>query len=272
MRSAIKITFKNSKDVFVLFSALNSMGYDDENNSRGMSSIRKKVRSALLKHGCNKKYPQLKKIIEKYHPWYFLNTIFAKQKKYSLLSSFVINLKKFAREPFIRKMWNVFKAYQVKETKKLLPLFKKETARLILFIKTPPRKIKKLVLVSNPLDAYWRGYGFTIGGIGYVVAGPGAEKHHGELIRHELLHVLAPRLRLPKWITAGRHRNRLTALGYKSPNIINREYVVRSLNLVYESIILRKNISTAVKRENKNFKHIREAMEFIKSKIIRGRP
>lgn len=37
-----KLETGNSRDVFVLFAALNAMGYDEENNTKGMTPVRKK--------------------------------------------------------------------------------------------------------------------------------------------------------------------------------------------------------------------------------------
>lgn len=268
-----KIKYQLSRDVFILFCALNTFGYDDENNKKGMYSIRKKIRKVLLGHDWSKKYPKLKGAIEKNHPWHLLNAVLAepkKIKKTSALDGFISDLRKFSKEPLIQKLWKVFKTRQTKEVKKLFSLFEKETIRLISFINRPQRKIKKVVFIANQLDAYWRGYGFRIGKVGYIVVGPGAEKNHGGLIRHELLHLLAPMFRFPRRITANRNRKCLAAMGYGNLNIINREYVIRSLNLLYDTTVLKRDISKAIKREEKDFPHIREALAFVKTKKERS--
>lgn len=268
-----KLEVRNPRDVFMLFSALNAMGYNDENNTKGMTPVRKKIRNVLLECDWNEKYPKLKKAFKTYHPWHLLNAILAKPKKIkktSTLDGFILDLRKFSKEPLVRKLWKDFKIYQTKETKKLFPLFEKETARLIAFINHAPKRIKKIVFITNPLDAYWRGYEFGIGGIGYIMVGPGAKKDHCELIRHELLHLLAPMFQIPRRITSGRHHKRLAALGYGNLGVINREYVIRSLNLLYESAVLKRNIFKAIKHEEKNFPHIRETLAFMKTKKEKG--
>lgn len=271
-----KLEVKNSRDVFVLFAALNAFGYDEENNAKGMSPMRKKVRKVLLEHNWNSKYLKLKRATKIYGQWRLLNAILAKSKKIKktpAMDGFFSDFRKFSNEPAVRKLWQVVKNHQIKEAKRLFQLFEKETCRLIAFLNRPWLGIKKIVLISNPLDAYWSGYvfGIRIGfwsglkGISYIVAGPGAKKNHGGLIRHELLHILAPALRLPRRIIAGQHRNkRLVAMGYGVSSIINREYVVRGLNLYYESVILKMDVSKAVKREEGDFPHIRETLKFIK--------
>lgn len=279
-----KLKAISSRDVFVLFSALNAMGYDDENNPEGMTPARKKVRRVLLGYNWNEKYPRLKRAIEKNHPWHLLNAILAKSKKIkkaSVLGGFISDFRKFSDEPLARELWQIFKIRQAKEAKKLLPLFERKVTKLVAFISRPPPELKKIVLIINPLDSYWNGYTFGVGvgfwrgveGVGYIVIGPYVKKRQIELlIRHELLHLLAPALRLPRRIIAGQHRNkRLVAMGYGVPSVINREYVVRSLNLYYESVVLKMDISKAIKREEKDFPHIRKAIEFMRAKKEMGR-
>lgn len=205
----IKIECKNQKDVFILFSALNSMGYNDENNNQGMHPIRRKVRNYLLACNWSKEYPELNKIIKKHHPAQLLIKILQR------LS--ISDFKKFSKEPLIQKLWTKFKNSQEKETKKIFPLFQREVVYLIRFINKKPSDVKKLVLIINLLDAYWRGYGFKIAETGYVIVGPGADKNQGELIRHELLHLLAPTLRLPRRITTGQQPQAFGYFGLYKP-------------------------------------------------------
>lgn len=260
----------------MLFSFLNMVGYDVENRTAGMSPVRKKVRDVLLGYRWNGKYPHLVRATRTNHPWHLLKVIFAKPKTIrsdSTLSSFISDFRKFSQEPLVRKLWGVLKAHQAKEARKLFPLFARETARLIVFTSWPPREVKKIVLIANPLDAYWSGYELKIGGIGYIVVGPGAETNQGELIRHELLHLLAPRIRIKQWIPS-RDVKRLAAIGYVGRRLINREYVVRGLNFIYESEVLKKDITRDIKREEKDFPHIREVVNhlshFIKIGPYRG--
>jgi len=271
-----KIKYQLSKDVFILFCALNAFGYDDENNKKGMHPTRKKARAILKKNNWNQKYPYLKKIFKKTGHWYLIRALLKKDKNIKKIKTlnnyFVLNLEKFTKEPSVKKAWKDLRDFHLREVKKLFPLFKKETVRLIAFINRPPKGIKKIVFIVNLLDAYWRGYALKIGEIGYVVVGPGVEKHRGELMLHELLHLLAPALRLPRRVTAGRNRKRLTIIDYRNPSIINREYVVRSLNLYYQSAVLKMDISKIIKHEEKDFPYIRKVLAFVKTEKEKGRP
>ena len=268
----LKIEVKKSKEVFTLFCVLNALGYDEENNAKGMSPVRKRVRKILSKHNWNEKYPELKKIIGKYHQYYLLKALFTKSKKISSLNRFVSHLKKISKEKIILKLWKIDKTYQMKEAKRIYPLFKREINRLIKFIGKSPKQIEKFILIANPLDAYWRGYGFVIQKTAYVIVGPGAQDRGGRLIRHELLHILKPILQILLPAATNKDRMRLAAMGYGTRRAINEEYLVRSLNLLYESEILKKSITKDVKNEEKIFPRFWKAMALVKKEIEKGRP
>lgn len=267
----LKIQYQSSKDIFILFCALNAMGYDDENNTRGMHPVRKKIRSILLKYDWDKKYPHLKKVFKKNHPWHLLNAILANSKnvkKTSSLDDFIINLKNFSKEPLLWELWKAFRIYQIKETKKLFSLFKEQTIGLIKFVNKPILNIKKIIFIVNPLDAYWRGYGFKITETGYIIVGPGADKNQGELLRHELLHILAPNFRLTTQILSP--AKSLVNIGYNNKKTIRREYIIRALNLLYEEKILKNKLSKIARREQKDFPKIKEVLRLLEEKLKKG--
>jgi hypothetical protein len=272
-KTNLKLETKVVKDIFVTFLALNALGYNDENNKGGMHPARKKARNILQKYNWNKKYPHLKKDLKKTGPWYLIRTLLEKSNNIKRIkisnNSFVLNLKNFTKEPLIKKAWKVFKNYHLKEAQKLFPIFKKEIIRMIAFINKSPENLKKIILIPNLLDAYWRGYGLKIENIGYIVVGPGAEKNHGELIRHELLHILVPQYRVPLHFIFKKDHRQIAKLGYTSQNIIRREYIILSLNLLYESEILKKNIEQAIIRKKRYFPHLQEVIEIIKKRLTK---
>jgi hypothetical protein len=252
--------------IFILFAALNAFGYNDENNDRGMLPIRKIFRKRLFKQNFDIKYPHLKKNLNRHHPWYFLNVMFlnSKNSKRTLFQKDVLSdLRKFSREPIIQELWKVLKTYHVKEFKKLFPLFRKETNGLTTFVKRPFGKIEKIILIINPLDAFWRGYAYSAQRIGYIVVGPDAQKNQGELIRHELLHVIFHSLRLPRQITSTRHHKHLVEKGYGSQRVINNEYIVCALDILYMSSVLKKDVSKIIEVKEKDFPNIRKAIQFM---------
>jgi len=60
-------------------------------------------------------------------------------------------------------------------------------------------------------------------------------------------------------------------MGYGIPSIVNREYVVRSLSLLYDATVLKRDISKVVKHEEKEFPYIKEALALIRAKKEKGR-
>lgn len=270
MRRLPIIRVENHRDVFALFAAMNAMGYNDENRREGMSEIRNRVRGTLGRNGWGRRYPLLKQIIKKHHPWYLLSAILSLQKQSPFSNKLILQLNRFFNEPKAQESWQIYEIFQTKEVKKLTPLFKHEFARLSAFLGVPV-KIKRAIFIINYLDAFWRGYSLKMGSTVYVIVGPGAEKNSCELMRHEILHVLAPQIRLPvRLIAPASHRN-AAALGYRSSSGINREYAVRGFNLLYESKILHKDISKAIKNEEKLFPFIEEVLTLIQAKQ-KGRP
>ena len=267
----MRLEVKISKNIFILFLALNAYSYNDENNKNGMHPIRKKIRTIIKKYNYNQKCPYLKKIFKKTGIWYLIYVLLEKNGKIKKNSkskiSFILNLKKFAKEPFIENSWNVLKNYETKEIKKISPLFKKETKKIISFINKPIKDLKKIILIINPLDAYWRGYALKIKETGYIVVGPGAEKNHCELIRHELLHILAPSYNIPIKFTSPKDHQRAVKLGYTNRNIIQKEYIVHSLNLIYQSKILKKDIKQVIIQEKKYFPHLQKIIKIVKEQI-----
>jgi len=280
----IRIKSIASKDIFVLFSALNALGYDDENNKQGMHPVRLKIRKKLLKYDWNKKYPYLKNVFQKYHQGALLIDILSKPiKTYKVISKitsktprrtiYQSSIKRFSQEPLIEKLWEEFKNAQLKENKRILPLFKKHVNGLIKFVNGYPLNVTKIILIVNPMDAYWRGYGPKIGKLGYVVVGPGADRNDVQVLHHELLHILAPRFRILKQIIENimyksAIRKSLNRIGYSTKKIISREYIVRALNLLYTKEILKRNISYL--KEKKDFPKIDEVIKIVKMKLKKG--
>ncbi len=255
----LKVDYANSEDVFILFTALNALGYNDENNKSGMFWIRKKIRKELFKKDWAKEYPKLKRFFKNYHQWHLLNKLLLGNKKS------IPNFNAFSNEPIIKELWKDYKNHQLNETKKLYPLFKQETGGLIKFIGNSKISVKKMVILFNPLDAYWRGYSFKIKNYGYIVVGPGADKNQNQLIRHELLHILAPKLTIPSRFITVQDIKRLFPSGYNNKSVISHEYIIRALNLLYDKEVLKRNISKGIKKEEKNFPHIRKVIKFLKN-------
>lgn len=119
----------------------------------------------------------------------------------------------------------------------ILPKINKEADKLFQFSGQFPKRINKMFLIINLLDAYWRGYQITDSKNAYIVVGPGAEKNHCELIRHELLHLIANKFKININVKISAE---LKKLGYNNKKIINEEFIVRAINFLYDKIIIKK--------------------------------
>ena len=248
---------KTVKAVFVLFAALNAFGYDAENNPRGMSKERRLVRHALPRRSLRMRYATLARHIQKEHPWHLIHKILLRR---GLVGA---DLRKFAKEREVMEVWNSLKTSYAKQGKMLAPVFRREVVNLIKFLKWKPHTIKRVTLVLNPLDAYWRGYSFIVKNTGYVVVGPGTMNEITHLVRHELLHSFAPRIFIPRRFTSLKVHRRKENGGYGDRAVIEREYVVRGLNLLYERGVLHKDIRSVLRREEKRFPHIRAVLTLL---------
>lgn len=250
---------RTAKAIFVLFVAMNALGYNDENNPRGMSKERRMVRQALPRRSLRRRYAALARHMRKEHPWHLIHKVLLGKKNDTVSS----DLRKFTKEPEVKILWRTLWASLMKRERILAPIFKREATRLIAFLEREPRSIKQATLIFNPLDAYWRGYGFTVRNTGYVVTGPGTKSEVARLVRHELLHFLAPRISIPPRFTSPKAHRRRGNEGYGDRAVMAREYVVRGLGLLYEREALHRNITPALRREEKRFPHTRAILALL---------
>lgn len=266
----LKVDYVNNKEIFILFLALNALSYDEENN-RKMFWLRGDVRKQLSDVNFENKYPKLAKILKKQHQWYFINALL----KRSFLRNykgnkeekvFFILLEKFSKERIIRNVWMKYGICHGKEGAKFFTLFKKNIKGVIEFLNQERYKTKRIILMPALLDAYWRGYSFKVGDMGCVVFGPGAEEKQGLLVRHELLHILVPQLRLLKKIEIGKGNERLKKMGYAGRKVIKEEYLVRAINYIYQRNVLKFGNQKWLKELEKDFKGIIDLVNKIEKK------
>ncbi len=253
------------RNVFSIFVTLNVMGYDDENNPRGMSPIRMAIRKKVVASGNWKdKYPEIYKNIKANHFWHLLNKIL-NRKKTGDKNNFLKELHTFSKEHLVQEAWKKFQIYEKREFIKIdNSSMRNEISRFLSYIGRPNKKINKIKIILNPLDAYWRGYGLKIGNNGYIVAGPGMDKNNYELIRHEILHLFYYSFRIPAYMTYVKTHKKIAFFGYVNSKMIREEYIVRALNLLYEKDVLKKDIRTDIKKEGKNFPYLNKVMALIK--------
>ena len=265
--SKIKIGYKNAEDIFVLFALLNAIGYDDENNDKGMYPMRKRVRKQLSAVDWKEKYPQCKNLLKEYHPgWLLLDAL--KKRETAKPPKIQKVLEQIKNDLLMRKLWNEYKSDQKRECEEMLPIFKEEISSIVDFIGVMPKNINTLALAINPLDVYWRGYGLAVKETGYIIIGPGNKQQKRNVMRHELMHILAPKIAIPQNILEHPKNKVLAKMGYSTKSVLNREYVVRAVQIAYEVEILKKDLEQAL-LEEPEFPKIKEAVEFVQMKIKR---
>ncbi len=244
--------------VFTLFAALNALGYDKENNDAEMYYVRRRVRAQLRYADWEEKYPHLVYAASAYHPHFLLSAILQKGEK-AKKESFLTELKLFSNKSAVKNLWEEAEEEYRKQTETLLPIFTSQVKKLITFLPQVKEKIEKVIIIVNLLDAYWCGYGVETSNVGFVVVGPGATDNDAELVRHELLHLLAPKFEIPGEFIATNFSD------YQSQETLKEEYVVRALCLLYKSKALNKDISQDITNTEQHFPHIRNVMSHLNS-------
>ncbi len=196
--------------VFTLFAALNAAGFDREYPGMSMSPIRQQLREVLT----GESLPSTEKLkpffdrIPDYHlivwilqrgnppvferaepGWWVTN-------RASRFNGLEDALSEFYFEADIDKLWQLFgPAYQA-EIEHISPLAKQSLEDIQTYIRIDKLPYKQIVIIPNPLDAYYSGTGPQINEIAYVVAGPTeTDLSLKGLIEHEALHsVIGPML------------------------------------------------------------------------------
>jgi len=230
-----------------------------------MHHIRKEIKDYLsVENTWNHKYKELSKAISRNHPWHLINAILNGKDCKKVYKKFILELSKFLKEPQVKKFLNIFDAEILKELECILNKSRPEIIRIFSFMAKINSAIKNIFLIFNPLDAYWGGYCFKLDNSGYIVVGPGALDKNCELIRHEVFHFFANKIKVPKDFLKNKNFDNLASFGYKTKKIITSEYIVRSLDFIYRESILKENIEKELALENKDFPEIKRVMLYIK--------
>ena len=255
-----EIEIEFSLEIFTLFVVLNSLGYSEENRPEGMTVLRKEAQSVFNKGLLKEEYPKLLKAVETNHPWHLIFKILAPKSS----DGFADGIKELSGNPAVEMLWDKSKPDLLKERKRIEPHLRQELADLNRFLKDKTWQVEKVVLIINPLDAHWRGYSFKIKNTAFIVVGPGATDKDNELIRHELLHLVAPSFEIPHSL--------IDKQSSKDPEyqdefeFLCQEYTVRALSLLYRKEILNKDISLEIDNEKEQFSSIEKIMRHIKEK------
>ncbi|MEW6616887.1 MAG: hypothetical protein AB1333_00465 [Patescibacteria group bacterium] len=262
----IRVNEKYTRLAIGIFTLLNRLGYNDENRTRGMSTERIFVRKLISKNDWAKKYPALREA-RKCDPYWLLFGIAKFGEKNAFHKTFSEDLKRFLKEPLVKRIQETLGRKNTKELKKIIPKLQNEYSKIEKMFRVSPN-IKKIYVTLNPLDAYWRGYCPIVNKTMFITIGPGEKNKIIEVFRHELLHLFASHFNVSAKIDFSHKKNKsLEKLGYKGKKILNNEYAVRGLSLIYEKKIQKKNIDKKILSEEKTFPNIREVISLLEARI-----
>ena len=240
--------------LFTLFAALNAGGYDEENNERGMSEVRLRVRAALANRGdvTSPLRPYLAMCrfihVSQCATWVlqrgpaprFARAAdgWALEAPAFLFFGFDRALAAFYQEADIAGLWQAQRPAYDAEIARYRDLVTPAVAEVFAYLKITQPPTEGVVVLPNLLDAYWRGYGPRVGNLSYVVMGPAVEPNVG-LIQHEAMHpILNPLVDAHLAAVEPRQKELLFALlkprvaaGYRTwPNMLH-ESVIRAVEV-----------------------------------------
>lgn len=244
--------------IFTLFAALNAGGYDEENNERGMSDVRLRVRAALAQPG--EETPPLPAALRPYlamcrfihvsqcATWVLQRgpaprfaraaDSWALNAPAFLFFGFDRALAAFYQEADIAGLWQAQRPAYDAEIARYRDLVTPAVAEVFAYLKITQPPAEGVAVLPNLLDAYWRGYGPRVGDLSYVVMGPAVDPNIG-LIQHEAMHpILNPLVDAHLAAVEPGQADRLfaalkpyVAAGYRSwPNILH-ESVIRAVEV-----------------------------------------
>jgi len=254
-----KIKIKVDLRIFLLFSALNICGYNDENDKKGMSKIRIFIRNSLKSEQA--KLSELKEYFAKNEPWklswrilHFNNpprmTIKIKDWYTKSLTKedirFLNVLKKlYLTNKFVtaRKIAN---PYYLKEIKGYRNKLNKEYQNLLDWLPITSYPFKTVIVLPNLLDAHWRGFAPMIGGTLFIVMGPSGNKSPSKLFRHELLHGIFSKNNKDKFVQCVWAKINSNQNIEKLEQNIKTEYLVKKIEKLYQNGIKKEKINKEI--------------------------
>lgn len=288
-----KIIFKLEKEVFYLFSFLNLIGYDEENNLEGMHFLRKFVRKRLKGVLKINRYPLLKHCLSRKHRGQFVEWLLWKKyaQKRGLINRFskrdLSFFQKFTRtfQKFINKEKENFPWI---ETKKLYSIEKKNRYQKIVKELNSLMKVlnvdfgllnlERVVIVPNFLDAYNRGYGPKIEKTAFLVYGP-LKDGDFRLIRHEFLHsVVKPLIlnnevflrKIKKFSKYNQPGIKLKKIGYSNWPEIIEEHLIRAIDVKAQDLGPKEKRKLLKQEKKKGFKYIEKIYTKLKKNYERN--
>lgn len=267
----VKILLKNNKDIFALFCLFNSYGYDTENRKEGMNKTRVSVRKNLKKITDKNLNKKIRAFLKDKHQYFLIEMLFNKNKELIQI------LKSFDKLEKVDFLWKKCKPNHEKELKRYKNI-KKDINIILNLLDLQRYPVKKIVLIPNLLDAYWRGYGPTIKNTQYIIFGPSPYQNN-HLITHEFLHsVFNKNTKDQKIINLFKegskilknnyNRSDFSKIGYSERQVILSEYLIRAFHIFFKQKFKKENINEALRNDfKKGFVLIKKFLSLIEKNI-----
>lgn len=275
-KDKVPIAFEFNEEIFYLFSFLNLIGYDHENNRKGMHPLRKSVRQQLKEKIKINRYSLLKKYISKKHQGQFVGWLLRKKytpkeiekafskRELSFFKEFDKAFKEFIEKEKENLPWDYAKNLYLQEKSIRYKKIVKELNDLAGFLNISLRllNLDRIIIIPNFMDAYDRGYGPREARTAFIVYGPLKDEKF-RLIRHEFLHSVIDPLALKNNVFLEKTKNflkhsqpskDLKKVGYTNWKIIFSELLIRAIDI---------KTTNLGKKEKKNFWNKRKNEDLI---------
>jgi len=251
------ILFRTDKRIFTLFCALHSTraSYFKRISDKKLSSLGKKIRKLLPGKRFKTTY-KLKSYFNKQLPCYFIiwmlqhsdppqfRRLYKKWgEKLSLdcYKGFDKLLQEFYFEANVSQLWKECQGKSLEEFNKHYKIAFLFIQKILNYLKIKRLPSKKIIFISNPLDAIGAGYGPTIHDKVYVIFGPSKGSLNIQLLRHEFLHSiinpLIQKRRINKRVIKENKQllrkivSPIALKYYDDPEIVAIEYIIRTIEL-----------------------------------------
>jgi hypothetical protein len=175
----MNISIEPIKSLLVLYVALNYNGYDNENNSKGMYSLRIWVREYLE----NK---QIERYDFKWHPYQYTKVVLSINNLNPDFLPAINYLKKFVEQSEFESIWPKIE----KETEMALVPYRKlveKAIRRVDEVFEMSRASGDILFTVNLLESYWRGFSIQDKGRTILITGPSDEPNISNVV-HEYMH------------------------------------------------------------------------------------
>ncbi len=282
----LSIIFQLEKEIFYLFSALNSAGYDIENSPKGMHSLREIIRCEV--ENKTDKYSLLKKYFSRRHQGQFVQWVLHKKynprdleyvyskKDLDFFNKFDREFRKFISNEKKGLPWLKTKEVYLSEKKAREKKIIKELNGLTEKLNLDFNKIglSKIIVVPNFLDAYGWGYGIKVNEIAFIIYGP-LKNEDLRLISHEFFHIIINPVisknklfqrEIKKYLKSDQVKKKFKTGGYPNWLVLIEEHLVRAFNIKTMDLDKKEKEKLLEQEKGKGYEYIEKIYSELKER------